>query len=307
MTGALLEAPAVPLTGLLWLLLPVAAVWWVLRSSAVGNHGRFLVAAVRGTVQLSVVGYLLIPLFQIESPAAVLGIVCMICCLAAFFSLGVLGKGPGLGIWPLAVGAILPVVTGLTVFALLLVAEGVPALDARYTITLAGMLAGNAMNATAIAGERFLASLSESRDEIEDRLLRGLTGAQSVRPQRAAAIRAAVTPSINSLLAVGLVSFPGMMTGQIMAGQDPLTASAWQLSIMALWTAAATLSASGFLFLLTRRVMAGHRIRVELNPVAGPDFRVADYSPGPGSAPTAFDERPPEAMTRGFIARPPDE
>ena len=139
------------------------------------------------------------------------------------------------------------------------------------------------------------------------RVLHGLDGHRAARPARAAAIRAAITPSINSLLAVGLVSFPGMMTGQIMAGQDPLTASAWQLTIMALWTAAAALSSCAFLWLLTRRMLAGHRLCVELAPQSGTEFRVADYTPGGQTAPATFNERPPDALTQGFIGPTRDE
>ena len=235
MTGGLLAAPVIEGPRLLWLLVPMVVVWLVLRSAATGHHRRFFTAALRGAVQLSIVGYVMLPLFALDHPGAVVGVMCAVCCLAALFSLGVLGKGPGLGLWTMSVAAILPVVIALVLFALGAVVSGVAPLEARYAITLAGMLAGNAMNATALAGERFMTSLKEKRDEIEDRLLAGASGRTAVRPEVAAAMGAAVTPSINSLLAVGLVSFPGMMTGQIMAGEDPLTAAAWQMMIMALW------------------------------------------------------------------------
>lgn len=305
--GPLLEAPPITAVGLLWLLIPVVVVWWVLRTASVGNDGRFLYAALRGTVQLSVIGYVLVPLLEIEQEALVLVVMCVLCCLAAFFSLGVLGRGPGLGLWPLAVTSILPVVVGLTLFALGAVVGGVAPFEARYAIPLAGMLAGNAMNATALAGERFMTALKERRAEIEDRLLRGEAGRTSVAPQIAAALRAAVTPSVNSLLAVGLVSFPGMMTGQLMAREDPLPAAFWQMMIMALWTAAATLAPRIFLHLLSGRMLKDHRVQEELVPGDGVDFRVETYVPQAGRPPAVFEDRPPEALTRGFIDRDPEE
>ena len=307
MSRVLLEAPTIPASGLLLLLIPVAVVWWVLRSAAVGNERRFLHAAVRGAVQLSIIGYVLVPLFEVKHEAVVLLVMCVLCCLAAFFSLGVLRRGPGLGLWLFAVVSILPVVIGLTLFALGAVAEGVPTLEARYAIMLAGMLAGNAMNATSLAGERFMTSLNEQRAEIEDRLLRGLSGRASVAPQLATALRAAVTPSVNSLLAVGLVSFPGMMTGQIMAGEDPFPAALWQMTIMALWTAAAVLAPRVFLHLLAGRMLRGHRIQEELAPGTGRDFRVETYAPDASQTAAVFHERPPESMTRGFIDTAPEE
>jgi len=301
----LLAAPDIPAVRLLWLLVPVLIVWWTLRAAA-GDDRRFLWAAVRGTVQLSIIGYVLVPLFELENPAWVLAVMSGTCCLAAFFSLGVLGKGPGIGLWGLAVAAILPVVIGLTLFALAVLTPDVAFLEARYAITLAGMLAGNAMNATAIAGERFMAALDQGRAEIEDRLLLGQPGTIAARPVVTAALRASVTPSINSLLAVGLVSFPGMMTGQIMAGADPLPAAFWQMTIMALWTAAATLAPRIFLHLLARRMLADHRMQDELIP-GGTDFRVAAYAPDAHQPPTAFTERPPDSLTTGFIGDPPEE
>ena len=307
MSRVLLEAPPITTVGLWLLLIPVVVVWWVLRSASVGNEGRFIHAAVRGAVQLSIVGYVLVPLFDVEHDALVLLAMCGLCCLAAFFSLGVLGRGPGLGLWPLAVAAILPVVVGLTVFALGAVVGGVGTFEPRYAITLSGMLAGNAMNATALAGERFLTGLTERRSEIEDRLLSGLRGRAAVAPQVAAALRAAVTPSVNSMFAVGLVSFPGMMTGQIMAGEDPLPAAFWQMMIMALWTCAATLAPRVFLHLLAGRMLRDHRIQEELAPGRGPAFRVETYAPDAVGPPPVFRERPPESMTRGFIDDAPEQ
>lgn len=303
----LLSAPEISGWRLLWLLVPVAVVWWTLRATRVGNDRRFLWAATRGTVQLSIIGYLLVPLFALENPFAVLGVMSASCSLAAFFSLGVLGKGPGLSLWGLAVASILPVVVGLTTFALAALTVDIRTFEARYAITLAGMLAGNAMNATAIAGERFMSDLADRRAEIEDRLLLGMPGRQAAAPVVTAALRASVTPSINSLMAVGLVSFPGMMTGQIMAGQSPLPAAVWQLTIMALWTAAATLAPRIFLHLLSGRMLADHRIQEELTP-GGAEFRVARYAPDAlQGTPAVFDERPPDALTEGFIGNAPEE
>jgi putative ABC transport system permease protein len=298
----LLSAPPIAPWNLLWLLLPLLVVYVVLVRTRVGNHRRLLGGVLRGAVQLSLVGYLLAPLFEVDDAPLVALVRALICALAAFFSLGVLGKGPGLGIWPLAVVAILPVVIGLTLFGLGLVVSDVNLFEARYAITLAGMLAGNAMNATALAGERFLDGLRSRRAEVEMRLLLGASGRHATSPLVADGIRAAITPSINGLYAVGLVSFPGMMTGQMMAGEDPLPAAFYQMMIMALWTAAACLAPRLFLHLLQGRLLKDHRVQEDA-PVHGTAFDVS-ASPLAVTQPLVFDERPPESLTRGFIDQP---
>ncbi|MAG55054.1 MAG: hypothetical protein CMJ83_02060 [Planctomycetes bacterium] len=298
----LLSAPAIPAERLLWLAVPLAIVWVILRSARNGDDRRLLHGIVRGGVQLSLIGYVLVPLFTLEHDALVLAVICGMCCLAALFSLGVLGKGPGLRIWPLAVMSILPVVVGLVLFALTFVVKGTGALEARYAITLAGMLSGNAMNAVAIAGERFLAGLSERRAEIEGRLMLGATGREATAPLLGAALKAATAPSINSLIAVGLVSFPGTMTGQVMAGEAPLPAAVWQMMIMGLWVGAATFAPRLFLHLLQGAWLHGHRIAEERSRSTVHTFEIGQPLPAPAE-PSVFDERPPDELTRGFIGR----
>jgi hypothetical protein len=134
------------------------------------------------------------------------------------------------------------------------------------------------------------------------RLLLGASGRHATSPLVADGIRAAMTPSINGLYAVGLVSFPGMMTGQMMAGEDPLPAAFYQMMIMALWTAAACLAPRLFLHLLQGRLLKDHRVQEDA-PVQGTVFEVSASSLAV-TRPPVFEERPPESLTRGFIDQP---
>jgi putative ABC transport system permease protein len=105
-------------------------------------------------------------------------------------------------------------------------------------IPLAGMVFANAMNSVALASERYYA---ERQRELE--------ASKASRE----AVGASMIPVVNALLAVGLVSLPGMMTGQILSGVSPLVASRYQILVMVMIFVSAGLSVSIFLALLRKR------------------------------------------------------
>lgn len=286
-------APPIPVSRLLLVLIPLGLVFLLLRRSGDGIERRLPLAALRGAVQLSVVGYVLVPLFGIRNPFLVLAVLSVMCALAAFFSLGLLGRASTRGLWILAMVAILPVVVGLTLFALGAIMPGVGVLEPRYAISLAGMLAGNAMNAVALAGQRYLATLEERRREVEALLMLGASGAEAGAGAFSASLRAAVTPSLNSLVSVGLVSLPGMMTGQIMDGGNPVVAARYQMMIMGLWTSAATLAPILFLGLLGRVIFAEGRLHLPSRHEPWRRFQTRDLFPL-RRRPPVHGQRPPE-------------
>jgi len=113
-----------------------------------------------------------------------------------------------------------------------------PFYSARYLIPLAGMVFASAMNSVSISAERFHSELDRGSDTSSAREL---------------ALKAALIPITNSLFAVGLVSLPGMMTGQILSGVDPLIAVRYQIMVMCMLFSSAGLSAACFLYFLIRR------------------------------------------------------
>ena len=109
----------------------------------------------------------------------------------------------------------------------------------RYMIPLAGMVFASAMTAVSLAAERLFAELDHG---------------QAWAEARKTAYQAAMIPVINSLLAVGLVSLPGMMTGQILSGVSPLVAARYQIMVMCMIFAASGISTAIFLIVARRRV-----------------------------------------------------
>jgi putative ABC transport system permease protein len=131
----------------------------------------------------------------------------------------------------------------------------------QYFIPLAGMVVGNSMNALTIALERLFSDLRTRRDEVEMRLCLGADFREASAPMVRDALRAGMIPSINAMMGVGLVFIPGMMTGQILAGADPLVSIRYQIVVMLMLTASTTLSTFAAVLLVRKRCFGpGHNL-----------------------------------------------
>jgi putative ABC transport system permease protein len=141
-----------------------------------------------------------------------------------------------------------------------------PWYDPRYLIPLAGMIIGNSMNGASLAAERLSAELYERREEIEAALCLGATARQASESSVRLAFRAALMPTMNTMAAMGIVSLPGMMTGQILSGTEPIIAVRYQIAIMCAITGAVAITS--FLILVQgyrRYFSAAHQLK-ERNP-----------------------------------------
>ena len=94
------------------------------------------------------------------------------------------------------------------------------------------MIVGNSMNAVALSLDRLFSDLKNRRRELEQNLILGMKPLDAIRALVRDALKAGMTPSINQLAGVGLVFIPGMMTGQILGGEDPMNAAKYQILIM---------------------------------------------------------------------------
>ncbi len=112
----------------------------------------------------------------------------------------------------------------------------------QFLIPLAGMIIGNSMNSASLALDRFFNEVRLQKPQIETLLSLGANGSQAAENALKSAISAALIPNINAMMVVGIVSLPGMMTGQILAGQSPLSAITYQIIVMFMITCASTLT-----------------------------------------------------------------
>jgi len=196
-----------------------------------GLELNLAIATGRTIIQLFIVGYLLAFVFAWHNPWAVLLVLLIMLGIASVVARSRIGKKiPHLLL--LVAGAIVTS-TGLTlVYINVLVLRPDPWYEPQYVIPIAGILLGNAMNAAAIAGERFVSVVNASQLEIETHLSLGATPQQATVLYRRESIKAGVMPTLNSMLVVGIVTLPGIITGQILGGIDPFNAALYQMLIM---------------------------------------------------------------------------
>jgi len=199
---------------------------------------QLIVAAIRTAVQLTLIGLVLKVLFE---NATLLWV-----SLLAFFMLFVAGREVMMrqerrfkGWWGYAAGTFSMFVSSfaITVFALVVILGNDPWYAPQYAIPLLGMLLGNTMNGIAISMDRLTHAAWEQRDIIEARLMLGESWDQAISDYRRQAVRSGMIPIINAMAAAGIVSLPGMMTGQILAGALPVDAVKYQILIMFLISA----------------------------------------------------------------------
>ena len=194
---------------------------------------QLIIAAIRTAVQLTLIGLVLKVLFANISFGWVT--------LMAFAMLLIAGRevmmrqerrfkgwrGYAVGTFSMFLSSF-----AITVFALIVILGDDPWYTPQYAIPLLGMLLGNTMSGIAIAMDRLTHTAWEQRGIIEARLMLGESSDAAIQDYRRQAVRSGMIPIINAMAAAGVVSLPGMMTGQILAGAAPVEAVKYQILIM---------------------------------------------------------------------------
>jgi putative ABC transport system permease protein len=198
-------------------------------------------SGLRMFVQLLVVGYVLHLIFALETPLPVL-LILIVMVGFAVQTIGARVKTKMPHFYRVVGTAILFGCGGMTFFFCSLVIGLESWYDPRYLIPLAGMIIGNSMTGASLAVERLAAEFRERRDEIETGLCLGGSIQAVSETAVSSAFRAALIPSVNAMAAMGLVFLPGMMTGQILSGTEPLIAVKYQIAIMCVITGSVSLT-----------------------------------------------------------------
>jgi len=229
----------IPITNLALAFIPVAVVLVILRRwSLAAGHATYGVA--RMLVQLLMIGYLLTYIFEAQNQWIVVAVLLVMVSVSSWIGLQTVSSARRLVLYRYALISI--AVSGGVVLFLMTgwVLNIDPWFHPSQLIPLAGMVFANAMNSVAIGVERMEAEVDRGLAYYEARVI---------------AMRAALIPVINSLFAVGLVSLPGMMTGQILSGVSPLIAARYQIMVMCMVFGSAGISTALFL------VLARHHYR----------------------------------------------
>jgi putative ABC transport system permease protein len=189
------------------------------------------ISILRMSIQLALVGIYLKMLFDLNHPW-LNGLWILIMLLVA--DLSILRRA-GLKVRYFALATFTAIASSVlfsTAYLVILVIQPVHYYDARYIVPLAGMILGNCLQGNVIALERFYSALCKSENEYTTFLMLGATRWEAVRPYFRDAVKAAINPTIAGMATMGLVSLPGMMTGQILGGSEPWLAVKYQIAIM---------------------------------------------------------------------------
>jgi len=223
------------------------------------------IAAVRMAVQLAAVGFILKLVFAQTSPVWTL-VIALAMVLVAGYELLQRQERRFAGWWAYGLGnGTLLLVGGLaTLYALTVVVGPEPWYAPRYVVPILGMVLGNTLTSVSLALQTLTENAERERAAIEARIALGAARFEAFGHVLRRAIRTAVTPLLNAMSVAGIVTLPGMMTGQILAGADPIEAAKYQIMIMFVLTGAAGLGAlaaalGGVLLLSDAR----HRLRLD--------------------------------------------
>ncbi|RYH67618.1 MAG: iron export ABC transporter permease subunit FetB [Alcaligenaceae bacterium] len=200
---------------------------------SIGIHRQLVVAAARMVVQLIAIGYLLKLIFSMNSPAATLLLV-LVMVLVAAREVAARPDNRFAGGFNLVVGiGAVGFATFVTVvLALTTAIRPQPWFEPHYAIPLAGIILGSVLNSASLSLDSILSSVRRERPGIEARLSLGSTYREAVAPLIRESIRRGLLPIINQMSAAGIVTLPGIMTGQILAGLDPMEAVKYQILLM---------------------------------------------------------------------------
>lgn len=230
-----------------------------------GIAKKLVLYSIRMTAQLLAVGLVLKFLFEHANPWLVI-LLALIMLNMAGFEVQARPKRKIRGFAGMRISTLSMFVSSfsITLLALFVVIRVEPWYMPQYAVPLLGMMLGNTMNGIALATDRLTSALFEQREKVEQRLLLGQSWQQASREIRQDCMRTGMIPLINSMAAAGVVSLPGMMTGQILGGTPPVEAVKYQILIMFLIAAGTGFGVVCAIWLISRHMFDDrHRLRLD--------------------------------------------
>ncbi len=229
------------------------------------------ITAARMVAQLLAIGFVLKFIFAASSGLVTLAAGSVMALLAGREILA-RQERPLAGLWRFGLGPAAMLFTGVLalIYALTLLLQPDPWFSPRHALPLFGMILGNSMNGVSLGLNAITRAVVRERAAIEARLLLGMTRWEALRPFAAEALKTGMTPIMNAMAASGVISLPGMMTGQILSGVPPVEAVKYQLMIMFLIAGVVGLGVITAVFATIWRLTdARHRLRPDRLKAAG--------------------------------------
>ncbi len=244
------------------LVLVLALVSWRLQ---LGLQQTLLIAALRTAIQLTLIGLVLKVLFG-AIHLGWLTLVALVMLLAAGREVMSRQKHRYRGSWGFAIGTTSMFISSfsITVLALLTMVQPDPWYLPQYAVPLLGMMLGNTMNGIALSLDRMTSGAMQQQAMIEARLCLGHSWNEAISDLRRESARTGMIPIINAMAAAGIVSLPGMMTGQILSGTPPVEAVKYQILIMFMISAGTGLGTVTAIWFGSKRLFdLRHRLRLD--------------------------------------------
>jgi putative ABC transport system permease protein len=213
-----------------------------------GLEKEIMIGTIRSAVQLLLVGYVLQFVFNANHPALLILILCSMILVAAW-NASCRGKGLKGIVWRVACSIATTEALTMGMLLSLRIIEPTP----QYIIPLSGMIIGSAMVVSGLFLNQMQNEIQSSKGEIEALLSLGATARQAIQHSLKRSVKSSMIPTIDGMKTIGLVQLPGMMTGMIVAGADPVDAVRYQILIVFILAASAALS-SMFLGLLSYKL-----------------------------------------------------
>lgn len=213
---------------LIYLLLIIVLL--IMKKSKINQTRLLLIASLRMSVQLVIVGYIL--QYTFSNPKPIFTVIFLVIMIAFSIDRVIKSRKDLNSNFKIAIGASLTI-SGLFVlifFVTIVVNKSI--FNAQYTIPLAGMIIGNAMTGINIGIKTFMDSIDKEKSKINTLLNLGVEPKDILKPFANNALETALIPTLNSMVGMGIIFLPGMMTGQILSGTVPTTAIMYQIAIM---------------------------------------------------------------------------
>ncbi len=217
-----------------------------------GLERELVIGTIRAFAQLGIMGYVLKFIFDLDNVWLILLLFSFMVFWAAHAIRGRVKEQAVQIFIPTFISMVLSY-TLVSIIVTSVIVQVKPWYTPQYFIPLSGMIIGNSMNAITIALDRLFSDIRKQRDQVELALCLGATYQEATMSIFRDTIRAGMIPSINALMTVGLVSIPGMMTGQILAGSNPVIAIKYQIIVMLMLVASTAIGSMIVITVMRKR------------------------------------------------------
>lgn len=204
----------------------------IFKSRGIKREKQILIATTRMTIQLTVMGYVLMLVFAYPSWWLTLLMLAVMLSFAVYNARKRVKLEMPKKLRRLMALSMLCGYLVVATFFLFVVLRVDPWFNPQYCIPISGMIVGNSMTGIALGANKLCSGMADKRDKIEGALMLGATPAAAAREVVNDAFDSAILPTMSNMLTMGIVSLPGMMTGQILSGTFPITAIKYQIGIM---------------------------------------------------------------------------